>query len=261
MSSENPHRTLTPSLEQLELKESQLYRESLLLLTLLAAALAASSWEPLRALSQRLEALPIGVVLLIGLFAAYAWTQRVQIAELRGFVQDLQRRVAFQPIEEQLDEWIDSLSESERWLHDFIDSLDEVVVGVSLAGEIVAVNRRFSELVGQPSSELIGHRLDEFLDEPNRAAVEKALPQFLKSGHWAGTVRVRVKKTGAGGQFDCVFRTMVKNDRVMGIAALACDLGSVSDQPLRATCGMRSPTVLSRAGRESSEHHGELTVV
>ena len=260
MSSANPHHTLT-SLEQLELKESQLCRESLLLLTLLAAALAASSWEPLRTLPQRLEALPIGVVLLIVLFAAYVWTQKVQIAELRGFVRDLQRRVALEPIEEQLDQWIESLSGSERWLHDFIDSLDEVVVGVSLTGEIVAVNRRFSELVGQPLFELIGHRLDEFIDEPNRAAVEKALPQFLKSGRWEGTVRLRVKKTGAAGHFDCVFRTMVKNDRVVGIAALACDLASVSDQPLRASCGMRSPRVFSRAGRESSERHGELTVV
>lgn len=261
MSSENPHRTLTPSLEQLELKESQLCRESLLLLTLLAAALAASSWEPLRTLPQRLEALPIGVVLLIGLFAAYAWTQKGQITELRGSVRDLQRRVAFQPIEDQLDQWIESLSASERWLHDFIDSLDEVVVGVSLAGEIVAVNRRFSELVGQPLSEVIGHCLDEFLDEPNRATIEKAIPQFLKLGHWSGTVRVRVKKTGAVGHFDCVFRTMVKNDRVIGITALACDLRSVSDQPLRASCGMRSPRVLSRAGRESSARHRELTVV
>lgn len=51
MHSENPPRTLTPPLEQLELKESRLYRESLLLLTLLAAALAASSWESLHSRS------------------------------------------------------------------------------------------------------------------------------------------------------------------------------------------------------------------
>lgn len=200
-------------------------------------------------------------MLLIVLFAAYAWTQKRQNAELRGFVRDLQRRAAFQPVEEQLDQWIETLSKSERWVHDFIDSLDEVVFGVSLAGEIVAVNRRFSEVVGQPLPELIGHRLDEFLDEPDLAAVEKALPQFLKLRHWSGTVRVRVKKTGAVRNFDCVFRAMVKDDRVMGITALACDVASESDQALRASGGMRGPRVLSRASSEIRERHCGPTVV
>ncbi|MBI3669722.1 MAG: PAS domain S-box protein [Acidobacteria bacterium] len=230
MPSENPHHTLTPSLEQLELKEGKLVRVSLLLLTLLATGLAVSSWESLRTLPQRLEALPIGVVLLIGLFAAHAWGERVRIAELRGFVRDLQKRANFQPTQEELDQWMETLSESERWLHDFIDSLDDAIFALSLEGGIVGMNRRFREVVGQPFSELIGHRLDEFLDEPSRPVVERALPKLLESGTWSGTVRIRVKKTGAVRSLDCVFRATVREDRVMGITAMAREVGSVPKQ-------------------------------
>ena len=227
MPSENSNRILTPSLEQLELKEGEVFRLALLLLTVLATALAVTSWESLRTLPQRLEALPIGVVLVIGVFAAYAWTQKVRIAELRGFVRAMQKGMELRPTEEQVDQWIETLSESERWVHDFVDSLDDVVFALSLEGEIVGMNRRFREVVGRPFSDLIGHRLDVFLDDSSRPVIERALPQCLKSGTWSGTMHLRVRKTGAVQSFDCVLRATVKEDRVIGVTALARDTGSM----------------------------------
>jgi PAS domain S-box-containing protein len=121
---------------------------------------------------------------------------------------------------------METLSESDRWLHDFVDGLDVAIFALSLEGEIVGMNRRFSEVVGLPFSEMIGHRLDEFLEEPGRGVVEGALPQLLESGNWSGTVRLRVKKTGEVRSLDCLFRATVREDRVIWITALGRDAGS-----------------------------------
>jgi len=226
----------TPSkIDQLERTESELWRVSLLLLTLVATGLAVASWERLRNLPQDLEALPIGVVVLFVLFAAHAWNKKREISELRGFIRGLQERAEAPPSERQLDQLFEVITKSQRGYRDLIDSLDDLVFSLSLEGEIQAANRCFAGMFEQPFSELIGHRLDEFLDEPNRAAAEKALPRFLERRHWSGSVRARVKKTGAVRYFECALHAIVKDDRIVGVSGLARDITHQRESELRFT--------------------------
>ena len=60
-------------LKQLERKEGQLWRYALIVLIALAASLALLSWETIRNLPERLEALPVGLVILVILFGTYVW--------------------------------------------------------------------------------------------------------------------------------------------------------------------------------------------
>src|SRR5260370_32942294 len=77
--------------DQLTQRERRLWRMALLLLLALAVGLAAASWEEIRALQQRLEALPVGLVVLAALFVVYAWSKTAGIAELRGLVRGNQQ--------------------------------------------------------------------------------------------------------------------------------------------------------------------------
>src|SRR3989442_5768643 len=63
----------SPDLEPRERKESELGRHWLLGLLVLAAAVAALSRGTLRAILQHLEAVQLGVAVLIVLFAVYLW--------------------------------------------------------------------------------------------------------------------------------------------------------------------------------------------
>jgi two-component system NtrC family sensor kinase len=223
------------SIGHLECKESQLWRVTLLLVTLLAAGVAVSSWESIRALPHRLEAVPIGVFVLFALFAVYAWSKKREIAELRGFVRGLEERAETPPTAEQLEQLVETLSRSQRGYRELIDNLSDPVFALSLEGEIRAANRRCAELLEEPVAELVGRRLDEFLDQPSRASAEKALRRFLELRQWSGTIRVRLKKGGTIRYFDCVLHAIVKDDRAVGISGLARDITQERESELRFT--------------------------
>ncbi len=212
------------SLEQLELKEKELWRHSLLLLGVLAIAVALLSRETLRTIPLRLEALPIGVVVLVVLFGAYTWTRRREIAELRGFVRGFQERLGGPPNAEQLEKLAEVISESREGYRELIDGLDHLVFLVLLDGEIKAVNRRFAEEFGLPYKELIGHRLDEILDEPSHAEIEKFIPTFIEKRHWAGIIQARLKRTREIRYYDCALHATLKDGRVVGVSGLASDV-------------------------------------
>ncbi|HEX4803484.1 MAG TPA: PAS domain S-box protein, partial [Myxococcaceae bacterium] len=86
------------------------------------------------------------------------------------------------------------------------------------------VNRRLTDLVGIPYSDLVGHRLDEFLDEPERERAEKNLPRFLEKRRWTGLVQVRLKNSDRILYFDCVLNAILKDNEVVGVSALARDV-------------------------------------
>jgi PAS domain S-box-containing protein len=222
-------------LERLERKERSLLGLCLLLLTMLAVGFAFVGWQGLRQVPLRLEALPIGAVVLVVLFAAYIWNKKREIAELRGFIHGLQRSAGGPPSEQQLQHLVEIISRSQRDCRDLIDSLEHIVLAVSLTGEVLVVNRHFADLLGLPFVQIVGRPLDEFLLEPSRAAVEPALPRFLENRLWSGLVRARLKKDDRMRYFDCLLRAMVKSDCVTGISVLARDVTEQREAELRFT--------------------------
>jgi len=233
-------------LEQLERKQGELWRSALFLLILLAVVLALSSWGTIRTLPQHLEALPIGLVILVVLFGTYVWSKSHEITELRGLVRGLEQRSAAPPSEKQLDQLFSLIARSQQGYRDLIDTFDDLLFAISLQGEIQAANRSFAELLDRPFSEIIGHRLDEFLDDPGgslRAAAEKALPRFVERRHWSGAVRVRLKKsdssTGSGQvmvrYFECMLHAMAKGNEVFGFSGLARDITQQRESEARFT--------------------------
>ena len=219
--------------EQMERKENQLWRISLLFVVLLAAGFLAVSWQTFRSLPVRLEALPLGILVLSVLFGAYTWTKRRELTELRGFVRGLQATAASPPTEKQFDQLLDMVSRSQRGYRDLIDSLDHVVFTLSLSGEIQLVNRRFVEILGLEFGEVIHHRLDEFILEPTRDEVEQSLGRFLDKHSWSGVVRARLRKTGEVRYFDCILHAVLKDGRVAAAGGLARDITAQRESEAR----------------------------
>ena len=232
-------------LRQLERLEGRLWWAALLLMVLLAATLALLSWKTIRVLPQRLEALPFGLVLLVVLFGAYSWSKSREIARLRGLVRGLAQRAEALPSEKHLEQLFALIAGSQEGYRDLIDTFDDLLFSVSLGGEIRAANRSLAELFGRPFHKVIGHRLDEFLDDPEgsgRATAEKALPRLLEKRHWSGVIRVRLKGNpsadqgqGAVRYFDCVLHTMVKDGQVVGFTGLAREVTQQRESEARFT--------------------------
>jgi hypothetical protein len=146
-----------PALDRLEREESQLWRWALGLLVLLAAAVAALSWQELKDLPYRLWAIPSGLFLLAVLFAAYAFGRKREVVELKQILKSFQNTAGSAPSEEQLDQLGQLILHSQRNFKELIDSLDDVALALSLDGALRTVNRRTSEILDVPYSELVGH--------------------------------------------------------------------------------------------------------
>ena len=232
-------------LQQLERLEGRLRWSALLLMVLLAATLALLSWKTIHVLPQRLEALPFGLVLLVILFGAYTWSKSREMARLRGLVRGLVQRAEALPRKQQLEQLFALIASSQQGFRDLIDTFDDLLFSLSLEGEIRAANRSLAQLFGRPFHEVIGHRLDEFLDHPEgsgRATAEKALPRLLEKGHWSGVICVRLKGNlsagpgqGAVRYFDCALNTLVKNSRVAGFTGLAREVTQQRESEARFT--------------------------
>jgi hypothetical protein len=79
-------------LAHFEQRQRQLWRLTYGLLALLTVAYVAASWDALRSIAQRYEALLIGVVVVVTLFMVYAWKRNQEISELRGLVRGIEQR-------------------------------------------------------------------------------------------------------------------------------------------------------------------------
>lgn len=204
---------------QWEKKERHLWRVSLLFLALLATGLAVNSWETIRMLPTgplRLEGLPVGVLLLAFLFAGYVWHKKREIDQMRGFVRALQEREQAPPSETQLERLMDIVTRSQRGYRELIDSFDDLVFALSLDGELRAANKRVAEVFDLPFSEIVGRKLDDLVEEPTRGQAEKGLTRFLERRHWSGTVRVRIKRTGAVRYLECILHPILQPDAPAG---------------------------------------------
>jgi two-component system NtrC family sensor kinase len=228
----HPGPARTPS--HLEKEENWLWRTALLFLVLMATALAAESWERLQNLPYHLGLLSIGVLCVAIAFAGFAYGRRKRVTELKALVRDLQERVST-PSEQQLDQLGQLIARSQRSFKELIDSIDDVAFAISLDGKLRTVNRRMAELLGIPYTEVVGHQLDEFLDEPKRETAEHGLARFLETKRWSGTVQVRPKSNARTHYFDCVVNAIVKGGEVVGVSTLARDVTEEHEKERRFT--------------------------
>jgi two-component system NtrC family sensor kinase len=224
--------------DHLSRRERGVWRAALLLLGALAVAFAATSWEPIRNMPHHLEALPVGLVILVFLFVVYAWTKTNEISELRGLVRGIEQRNTAGHDNDQLDQLFSLISRSQQGYRDLIDTFEDLLFSVSNDGKILTVNRSFADLLGLSFSEVVGRSMDEFFELPeasDRATLEQWLPRFLQRRRWTGIVRARVKQTGALRYFDCVLHAIVRDDVVHGISGFARDVTKERESETRFT--------------------------
>jgi PAS domain S-box-containing protein len=219
----------------LEREESQLWRWLLLFMVLLSVALAGLLWERLENIPYSLRAIPIGVLALSLLFAVYAYGRRREVSELKGLLQGLQEHVGAAPSEEQLDQLSQVIMRSQRSFKELIDSFDDPACAVSLDGTVRTVNKRVTELTGLAFTDLVNHKIYDFVEEPLREEVERGLGRFLEKKRWAGTVRLRLKNSSRPLYFDCVINGIVKGDEVVGASVLGRDVTEQREKELRFT--------------------------
>jgi PAS domain S-box-containing protein len=224
-----------PTSNRLEREESQLWRWALGLLVLLAAAVAALSWEQLKDLPYRLWAIPAGLFLLAILFATYAFGRKREVSELKQILKGFQNQAGVTPSEEQLDQLGQLIMRSQRNFKELIDSLDDAAFAVSLDGTLKTVNRRTAETLGAPYSELVGHKLEEFLGAPLRAEASGSMERFLEKRNWSGVVEVHLKNDLRRLYYDCVVNAIVKGDDVTGASVMARDITGNREKEQRFT--------------------------
>src|SRR3989442_4390310 len=164
----------------LEREETRLWRLALAFLVLLATGLAALSWERLENLPYHLGAVPIGLLVLAILFSAYAYGRRRDVSELKNLLDDLHDRSGVAPSHQQLDQLSQVIQRSQRSFKELIDSFDDVAFACSLDGTLRTVNRRVTQMLGLAYPDVVGHKMDEFVQEPLRSEVESGLPRFLE---------------------------------------------------------------------------------
>src|SRR5258708_13610912 len=124
---------------------------------------------------------------------------------------------------------------SQRNFKELIDSLDDAACAASLDGTLRTVNKRVTELAGVTYSDLVGHKIYEFLEEPTREDLERGLGRFLEKKHWAGILRIRLKNSARQLYFECVLNGIVKGDEVVGVSMLGRDVTEQREKELRFT--------------------------
>jgi len=221
--------SLIARLTSYEKRQKELWRLTFFVLFLVSSVFAWLSWDTLRSSKFRLEALPVGLVVLVLLLAAYVWKKSQEIAELKGVVRGLDQKNAALPSDGQLEQLFHMISKSQQGFRDLIDSFDDILLALSLEGEIRAANRSFADFVGQSFQEIIGLPIGHFVTDEHAISEEelkRTMNRFLERRIWSGVVHVRLKKTGAAFFFDCVAHAMVRDDKVHGLTILARDITS-----------------------------------
>lgn len=226
--SREPSRSIVADrLAQFEKRQRHLWRLTYFLLGLLTLAYVAASWQTIRSFARRFEFLLPALVVVVATIIIYAWKRNKEMGELRGLVRGIEQRAANPPSDRQLDKLFSVIERSQQGYRDLIDSFDDVLIAVTLDGEVRAANRSFANLVGATFQEIVGHRLSEFIEDgggegPN--VIDHHMPRFLEKRHWTGVIQVRVKKCNSINYFDCVVHAMMRDGQVQGMTVLARDI-------------------------------------
>lgn len=228
-------------LRRLEHEESRLWRIALFFVALLGTALAATQWEWFSQLPHHLvdlpgvRVLPTGTLVVVVVFAIYAAAKRREAAELRGVVRGMNEREKSPPSEKQLEKLLEVVAQSQRGYRELIDSLDTVILGMSLQGKVHTINRAGIELLQLPFAEVTGHNLEDFLAEPTRVDAEEALGRFLQRRHWSGVLKVQLKREDTARYFDCLCHPILDEGEVIGVSVLAEDITLRREREMRFT--------------------------
>lgn len=233
MTDERPARSPRIPLE-FDKEEAGLWRVALLFMVLLATGLAAVTWERLQSLPYHLGAVSVAVLCVAIAFAGFAHGRRKRLTELKALARELQDRPAA-PTDEQLNQLGQLISQSQKSFKELIDSFDDVAFAMSLQGKLKTVNRRMAELLQVACPDVVGHNLDEFIDQPRRQDAESGLQNFLAKRRWSGQVSVRTKFDQRNYYFDLVLNAIVKDDEVVGISVLARDVTQEHEKERRFT--------------------------
>jgi two-component system NtrC family sensor kinase len=234
----NEKATVSSRLVQFEKRQKELWRITFLLLLVLATVFAATSWDTLRSLTHRYEALPIGLIVLVVLFGVHVWKRSEEISGLRGLAQGIEQRDAEPPSKHQFDQLFEMIARSQQGYRDLIDSFDDLLIALTLDGEIRAVNRSFADLVATPYENIVGKPLSDFVQEAAGAGhdlVKRAMPRFVERRTWSGVVNVHLKNQQGVFYFDCVANAMLRDDKVHGITVLARDVSALRRNEARFT--------------------------
>src|SRR6266436_5988207 len=233
------HAAISSRFEQFEKRQRELWRFTFAVLFALAVFFAWTSWAAIRSFAHRFEALPhVLLVVVIALFGAYMWRKTSEISELRGLMHGLEQRDEAPPSDKQLDQLFEIISRSQQGYRDLIDSFDDVLLALSLDGQIRAVNRSFSDLVATPFQQIIGRPLSEFVQDGSGEGpelVKRAMPRFLERRQWSGVVQVRLKSQTTVFYFDCVAHAMMRGDQIHGVTVLARDISALRRNEARFT--------------------------
>jgi len=127
------------------------------------------------------------------------------------------------------------IARSQRNFKELIDSLDDVALAVSLDGSLRTVNRRVTEILQVPYSDLMGHKLESFLAAPPVIEGTFDLTRFIEKRTWSGVVGVQPKNSTRKLYYDCVVNAIVKGDDVTGASVLARDITEQRDKEQRFT--------------------------
>src|SRR5712664_3018143 len=230
--------SVTSRFERFEKRQSELWRLTFVVLFFLVLAYAWTNWDAIRSMAHRYEALPIGLIALVALFGIYLWKKTSEISELRGLMHGLEQRDAEPPSDKQLDQLFEIIARSQQGYRDLIDSFDDVLLALSLDGQVRAVNRSFSDLVGTPFHQIVGRPISDFLQEGSGEGsqlLQRAMPRFMERRQWSGVVEVRLKGQGTLFYFDCVAHAMMRDGEIHGITVLGRDVSALRKNEARFT--------------------------
>ncbi len=234
----NARSVITSRFEQFEKRQSELWWLTRIVLLLLALAYAWTSRDSVRALAHGFEKLPIFLVVLVILFGIYTWQKNQELSEMRGLMRGLEKHDEAAPSDKQLEQLFEIISRSQQGYRDLIDSFDDVLLALTLEGQIRAVNRSFSDLVGMPFQQIIGRPIADFLQEgtgEGSQLLSRAMPRFLERRQWSGVVEVRLKGQGTVFYFDCVAHAMLREGEINGITVLGRDVSALHKNEARFT--------------------------
>jgi PAS domain S-box-containing protein len=232
------HPTISSRLEQFEKSQNELWRLAFLLLLVISIGFAIVSWSTIKSLALRYEPLLPLLFFVVVLFIVHAWKRNREISELRGLVRGMEQRDSAPPSEKQIDQLFSVISRSQQGYRDLIDSFDDVLIALSLEGEIRAVNRSFADLIGFNYQQIIGRQITDFLEEGSGEGAElirRAMPRFLERRHWSGIIQVRLKKQNSICYYDCVAHAMTRDTEVHGLTILGRDITALRKNEARFT--------------------------
>jgi PAS domain S-box-containing protein len=127
----------------------------------------------------------------------------------------------------------ETICRSQHNYRELIDNIDQALFTISLQGEIRVANLHMAQILGASFQEIIGHKLSDFIESPQWADAQSALPAFLRQGLWTGTLPVRLKKSDELRYFTCSLQTVVEKGEVGSLTGWAQDITAQYDTQIR----------------------------